>query len=136
MDIILKRKIKKIVDEKKIYRIISNSKWCELLLAMETEMPFEPPFILKRLDEELPSEENILEDHMAFLGDWSFEGICKGNFFVIDWIKIYPYYYAHQKYMEKPKKVNAAEKLKEILESYDIPYTIKNDLFIISGYNR
>ena len=136
MDIVLKRKIKKIVDEKRLYRIISNSKWCDLLLAMETEMPFEPPFILKRLDEEILPEETPFEDHMVFLGDWSFENICKGNFFAIDWIKIYPYYYVHQRYMDKPKKINAAKKLKEILETYAIPYTIKNELFIISGYNR
>ena len=60
MDIILKKKIQKIVDSRHLYRVMSNSKWCDLLLAMETEMPFEPPFILKRLDEEILPEENII----------------------------------------------------------------------------
>lgn len=136
MDIILKKKVKKIADERNLYRIISNSKWCDLLLAMETEMPFEPPFILKRLDEDISPEHDDFDDHLAFLGDWSFENICNGNFFIIDWIKIYPYYYKHQKSLENPKKVDATVKLKEILDFYDIPYSVKNGAFIILGYNK
>lgn len=136
MDIILKKKIQKIVDSRHLYRVMSNSKWCDLLLAMETEMPFEPPFILKRLDEEILPEENIIEEELTYLGDWSFESICNGNFFVIDWIKIYPFYYIHQNHLENPKKIDATEELEEILNIHRIPYKIKNGIFIIRGYNR
>lgn len=136
LDLVLKKKIKKIVDERSLYRVMSNSKWCDLLLAMETEMPFEPPFILKRLDEDIPPEENIIEDQLSYLGDWSFENICNGNFFVIDWLKIYPFYYIHQNHLDNPKKIDAAEELKKILNTHDIPYTIKNEIFIIHGYNK
>lgn len=115
---------------------MSNSKWCDLLFAMETEMPFEAPFILKRLDDEVFSEENIVEEQLTCLGDWSFENICNGNFFVIDWIKIYPFYYVHQNHLENPRKIDATEELKKILNTYRIPYVIKNKIFIIHGYNK
>ena len=62
--------------------------------------------------------------------------LCNGNFFVIDWIKIYPFYYIHQNHLENPKKIDATEELEEILNIHRIPYKIKNGIFIIRGYNR
>jgi hypothetical protein len=138
-----KEKITEIVSKKGMYSCMNNTKWRELKKGVEA-LPFEPPFAVKTVDEEL-NETHKFDKDVPFWGDWGdFEGdymdelgsdIIRIPFYAVEWIKVRPRYTKHQgRLMPEVIAEDITEEFLAILKKHYIPYEEDNGAFIIHGY--
>ena len=57
----LRKKVLRIVEERRMSSIMNDTKWEELRYAMMNEMPFEPPYTVKFLTDDAPCAEATAE---------------------------------------------------------------------------
>ena len=128
-----KEKVLRWISEKGLTSYMNDTKWLELQTAMNEEMPFPPPYILKSLFE----DKSLLEfgTEVSYHGGWDDEAFLWGDFYKIEWIKIRPRYLLHQGRLISPKLMDATDELISVLKKYSIPYEEDDDgAFIIFGY--
>ena len=126
---------------------MNNTKWKELKSGV-AELPFEPPFTMKRIKDKEPSCPTLeLVEDVTYLGDWGLEFddcICGDMFatpyYAVEWIKVRPRYletWSHH-LIPDPKNIAAdvTEQFVGILEKYNIPYEEDNGAFVIYGYKN
>ena len=130
----------KYINENQLVSYMNNTKWNEFRNAMINEMPFEPPYIYKLVDEEETGEYfSALEIDCCGCDAYDEESF---NFLVydeIEWLKVKPEYYEREGGQLVCKKIfhNAEKEFLEIMKKYSIPYEkIGECLYIIYGYKR
>ena len=138
-----KEKIMRIVSQKGMYSCMNNTKWRELKKGVET-LPFEPPYVVKTVDEEI-NESHKFDKDVSHCGDWGdFDGdhadelgsdMIRIPFYAVEWIKVRPRYIKHQGHL-MPEAIaeDITEDFLAILKMYNIPYEEDNGTFIIYGY--
>ena len=140
-----KEKISQIVAIKGMYSAMNNTKWRELKSGI-AELPFQPPFKIKCVDEEeLPIHK--FDRDVYHTCDWGLylENYLGGDmhavpYYAVEWIKVRPRYLERWPHRLLPDLGNiaedATEQFVEILKKYDIPYEEYNGAFIIYGYRK
>ena len=129
-----KKKVLDLLIQKKMYSVMNDTKWKELQQAMRNEMPFTPPYQMKLLREDC-LESSFYED-VWYLGDWSDEALCWGEYREIEWLKIRPRYLKHQGRLLEAAVIDATKEFIEILENYSIPFEEEDGAYIIYGYKK
>lgn len=132
----LKQKADHIIESRQLCSYMNDTKWNELRDAMMNEMPFQPAFIVKFvIDEDAPDDNSIKND---VFGDWyyglSIDRECFNAFFVIEWVKIRPWYMKKRGALVADEKIDASPELEALLRKYSIPYESENGLYCIYGY--
>ncbi len=134
-----KSKITSIIEQRGLYSVMNNTKWAELKTGIQT-LPFAPPFVIKRVDEE-KSVYHEFDENAYYLGDWGdgldcFLGsdIYATPFFAIEWIKVRPCYLKMQGWLIPPEVLDETEEFITILKSNHIPYEERQGVFMIFGY--
>lgn len=115
--------------------VMNNTKWKELQNAMIQEMSFPPPYVLKYVTE-TESERHEFGEDVTWIGDWSDEAMCWGDYYLIEWIKIHPRYLEYQGKLIPKKMIDETEQLKFILQKHSIPYEEDDGVFIVYGYKK
>lgn len=133
---ILKDKAMQIIRERQLWSLMNDTKWRELQVAMRTEMPFAPPYILKIISEEICLEEPYFQKDVSYLGNWDDEILCWGEFYWIEWVKIRPRYLKFRGKLIAPALLDATEQFLEILHRLNIPYDVEDDMYCIYGYKE
>ena len=140
-----KEKINEIVSKKGMYSVMNNTKWKELKNGVAT-LPFQPPFVMKCIDEEEQAQHEFDED-VCYTSDWGLylENDLGGDmyavpYYAVEWIKVRPRYlqYWSHRLIPDPKNIaeDATEQFVEILKKYNIPYEEDNGAFVIYGYGK
>lgn len=130
-----KKKVLNIVQNRNLFGVMNNTKWKELQNAMRQEMSFPPPYVLKYVTE-TESECQEFEEDVTWIGDWSDEAMCWGDYYLIEWVKIRPRYLEYQGKLIPKKMIDETEQLKFILQNYSIPYEENDGVFIVYGYKK
>lgn len=110
--------------------------WANVVQAVIDEMPFQPAFVIKYLDQPYSAgpDENFTSD-VSYLGDWSGENFPPADSYdKIEWIKVRPRYLKHRGRLVKPQLIDASCDFERILEKYNIPYELENGTYCIYGY--
>lgn len=135
-----KEKVLKIVVEKNMYSIMNNTKWRELKQGI-SELPFQPPFVIKAVDEDETLYHQFNKD-VWYHGDWGLylDGYLGGDmfatpFYAVEWIKVRPRYLKRQGRLIADKIIDETEGFRFILKKYNIPYEEENGCFLIYGYH-
>lgn len=130
----LREKVLQIVMERNLCSYMNNTKWNELITAIEEKMPFPPPFEIKYLTENDFSNELQNED-VYYLGDWRGENFpSKEYYFNIEWLKVRPRYLKYCGKLIMPEIIDGSKMFETILNEYHIPYEERNGLYCIYGY--
>lgn len=124
-----------IIQERGLVSYMNDTKWKELQRAVEEEMPFPPPLIIKLLSETLPQIEDF-PPNTYYHGDWSDESFAWGDFFCIEWVKVQPFYYEYVGRLVPSRKIEDGGAFGRILGKYHIPYEKQGEIFIIYGYKK
>jgi hypothetical protein len=127
----LKEKVIEATAERNLGSMMNDTKWKELQNAMENELPFEPPYDLKRVLNE-DSCATDFDNDVWYLGDWSDEALLP--FFSIEWVKIRPRYIKSRGRLVKGEMTDETEKFIAILNKYNLPYEIQGRTYVIYGY--
>lgn len=135
----IKKRALSVIEKRNLYSCMNDTKWGELRYAMLKEMPFPPPYILKTIFEDECPQEKYFQNDVTFIGDWNEGFLCDESlgvkgWFVIEWIKVRPYYLKYRGKLVEPERIDAAGKFEEILTKYSIPYEENNGVYCIYGY--
>jgi hypothetical protein len=112
--------------------LMNDTKWHELRGAVQTELPFAPPYQLKVVLNPHPQPEQFDTD-VNYLGDWSDE--CLVPFYEIEWIQIRPRYLRHRGRLLAAEVLSVESELLAILHRYDVPYRHDKGSIWIFGYS-
>ncbi len=134
-----KEKIKRIVQDKSLCSMMNNTKWRKLKKEV-MKLPFQPPFVIKSIDEE-ENAYHQFENDSYYAGDW---GIYLDNylggdidatpFYAVEWIKVRPCRLEHQGRLIESKVIDETDEFLEILQKLNISYEEQNGTYIIYGY--
>ena len=129
----LKKKVMRLISDKNMYSIMNNTKWLELQYAMQNEVPFSPPYILKCVIDDGDIELPTFDKGVWYLGNWDDEVLQP--FFNIEWVKIRPRYIKLRGNLINGEAVDETEEFLSLLKKYSIPYEEEGDgSYIIYGY--
>ncbi len=135
----LKKKVYRIVEEKGLYSVMNNTKWRELKAGV-SELPFEPPFVIKDVDVE-ESDYHKFDKDSYYPGAWGLylDNYLGGDmyatpFFEVEWIKVRPRMLERQGELMDDKVIDETEEFLEVLRRYNIPFEEKDGVFTIYGY--
>lgn len=134
-----RKQIMSIIETKGLCSIMNNTKWKELKKGI-AELPFCPPYVIKRVDEEeLPYHQ--FDEEVFYQGDWGLylENYLGGDmyatpFYAVEWIKVRPHYKKHRGRLIPDEIIDETEAFLSILERYNIPYEEDNGTYTIYGY--
>ena len=87
---------------------------------METICLSQPPYQIKLLRED--HLESSFSEDVWYLGDWSDEALCWGEYQEIEWLKIRHRYLKHQGRLVQAAVIDATKELIKILENESIPF--------------
>lgn len=134
-----KNRIFKIIEEKGLCSVMNTTKWREVKKVVE-DISFQPPFIIKKLDEE-ETEYHFLDKDSYHENDW---GLYLNNYlggdiyavpyFAVKWIKVKPRILQEQGKLLPPKVIDKTEEFVAGLKKHNIPYEEMNGSFVIYGY--
>ena len=130
-----KKKVLNIVQNRNLFGVMNNTKWKEFQNAMIQEMNFPPPYVLKSITE-IESERHEFGEDVTWIGDWSDEAMCWGDYYLIEWVKIRPRYLEYQGKLIPKKIIDGTEQLQFILQNYSIPYDEDDGVFVVYGYKE
>ncbi|MDD7184904.1 MAG: DUF6678 family protein [Ruminococcus sp.] len=133
-------KLLKYINENHLVSYMNNTKWNEFRNAMINEMPFEPSYMYKLLDEEETGEYfSSLDGDCEGCDTYDEESFNFLQYDEIEWVKVKPRYYEKIGGKLAYKKLfhDAESEFLEIMKKYSIPYEkIGECLYIIYGYKR
>lgn len=120
-----------------LHRVTEEELWETLREAVMTEMPFQPPFVVKFLIDDFPAGDvNALERathpyswHEAFV----FEDIFHAAF-ALEWVKICPRYFKERGRLVSPEVTEGERYLCGILNKYSIPFEKDEKLYTVYGW--
>lgn len=142
-----KRKIMAMVEERRLYPVMNNTKWRELQEAVKI-LPFLPAYQIKDVHSDRPSPVTFDEDHYD-IGNWDDEVLMP--FFQIEWICVRPRLLIKQTGTFKtppklikevlidgnPELLDETQAFLAILQEYSIPYEIdEKGGILIFGYKE
>ncbi|SFD01760.1 DUF6678 family protein [Clostridium uliginosum] len=128
-----KKKVANVVEQKKMFSVMNQTKWKELRNAMINDLPFPPPYICKDIlfdDLKLPA----FDKDVTYIGNWDYEMLYP--FVGIQWIKIRPRYLKHRGRLIDGELIDETEEFISVLKRYSIPYEEENRVFTIYGYKE
>lgn len=113
---------------------MNDTKWREFRKAMETEMPFPPPYLYKTLFEEEAGLPDFSRD-VRYLGDYGPEDFAGHDYRVIQWVKVRPRYYSWEGGLTGKAVLHDAEaEFTAILDRLHIPWEEEKGVYTIYGY--
>ncbi len=134
-----KEKVLSIIQEKGYYSLMNSTKW-QALKAGVSKLPFQPPYVIKGIDE-LETEYHKFDKDVFYTSDWGLylDNYLGGDmyatpFFVVEWIKVRPRILKSQGRLIPNKVIDITEKFISILKECNIPFEEDNGVFIIYGY--
>lgn len=127
-------KVAQIIEKRNLYQVMDDTNWRALQMAMLTEMPFPPPYILKKIDERLFELRNNYQDNIHHYGDWSEKALCRGEYHWIESIEIIPIFQRQIDNDVVMQMVDATEILVNILKKNQIPFEKEENRICIYGY--
>lgn len=127
----LKRKVLNILEKRNLCSYMNNTKWNELINAMLNDMPFPPPYDIKYIDIDCPTDG--MDRDIYCYGDW-YEPFLLTENVLIEWVKIKPVILKRRGLLIPPEVIDETQELIRILEKYNIPYTEENNIFTVYGY--
>ena len=134
-----KKNVLKIIEQKGLCSVMNTTKWKELKKVV-SELPFQPPFVIKEVDEEVTSYHTFDQDE-RHEGDWGLylENYLGGDlfatpYFAIEWVKVRPRILKTQGRLIADKVVDETEAFIKGLNQYGIPYEEQDGTVIIYGY--
>lgn len=133
----IRERIAEIVESRNLTSYMNDTKWKEFREAMENEMPFRPPYILKTLFEEEKGEYfSHFTDDVWYLGAYGAEEFAGLNYKIIEWVKVRPRYYEVKGGRLVQEKIlhDAEAEFVAVLSKYHIPYEVKDGVYVIYGY--
>lgn len=136
---IAKLKAKDVINQRGLTSYMNNTKWRNLVEAMNTKMPFKPFYDIKYLLEERDEESYYsFEGIINYTGDWG-DGCyyfkTDAEFFHIEWIRIHPILHVYNRQNLSYDVIDACDELEYFLNKYKIHYEIeKNNTYLIYGY--
>ncbi|MCM1506432.1 MAG: hypothetical protein NC177_04765 [Ruminococcus flavefaciens] len=128
----LKHKVLNILERRNLCSYMNNTKWNELINSMLNDMPFPPPYDIKYIDIDHSTGDDVNKGIYHY-GDW-YETFLLTENVLIEWVKIKPVILKHRGLLIPPEVIDETQELITILEKYNIPYTEKNNIFIVYGY--
>ena len=133
----LRRQVQQISDERGLRSCMSGEKWAQLRNAMMSEMPFQPPYLVKFITDDLPAgDENELVSSyhpMPWHEAYVFDNIFDASF-ALEWVKICPRYYKHRGKLIAPEEISAEAELLQILEKYAVAFEKEDGVYTIYGW--
>lgn len=119
---------------------MNNTKWNELINAINDELPFCPPYDLKLIFEEDDSKfyRAVQSKSLCCADCYDDETFNDFGNYLIEWIKILPRYWERvggQLYYRLVEHSCEKEFLK-VLHKYSIPYEYRDGIYTIYGYKR
>lgn len=132
-----KQKVKAYIENNNYYSVMNNTKWLELINGVKNELPFTPPYVLKTLFEDEDMSLSFEAD-VDYLGAWNDEALCWGQYYLIEWIKVRPRYVKNigGRLVSKEQVIDEEQEFISLLCKYNIPYEVKNGMYIIYGYRQ
>ena len=134
-----KKKVMSIVQSKGLCSMMNNTKWRELKKGVAA-LPFQPPFVMKTVDEEETEYHRFDEDAFHF-GEWGLylDNYLGGDvdatpFWAVEWIKVRPRYKKARGRLVPDEIIDATKDFLSVLEKYNIPFEESNGAYIIYGY--
>ena len=134
-----KENIHRIIGQKGLCSAMNTTKWKELKKVVG-ELPFQPPFVIKEVDEEEMSRHTFDQD-VRHSGDWGLylDNYLGGDmyavpYFAVEWIKVRPRLLKAQGRLLPDKVIDETAEFIEGLKKYGIPYEEQNGTVIIYGY--
>lgn len=135
-----RQKYLKYISENGLTSYMNNTKWNELINALNNEISFSPPyevqFLFDSQDYSTGFYKAIEEKSLQYAECYDNETFNNQEYFLIEWLKIHPKYYERiggQLYY-KIVEHSCESELIEILKKYNIPYEYKNEVYTIYGY--
>ena len=132
-------KIRTIIEQKGMCSVMNTTKWKELKIGI-SKLPFEPPFVIKTVDEK-ESEYHTFEEDIYHTMDWGLYldnylggDIYATEYFEIEWIKVRPRILKKQGKLIPDKIIDETEEFVAVLQKYSIPFEEENGTYIIYGY--
>ncbi|MGN1412149.1 MAG: DUF6678 family protein [Oscillospiraceae bacterium] len=135
-----RKKLLKYLEENNLTSYMNDTKWNKFVNAMNDEMPFQPPYDIKYLEQ--PSEDyliNAIKNQTIYHEDYYDDETFTPYYYkFIEWVKIYPRYWEKVGGQLIYKKIlhDCEKELIQVLEKYHIPfeYDNKNGIYTIYGY--
>ncbi len=124
-----KRQVREALAQRGLGAWMSNTKWRELLGAINA-LPFPPPYQRKDVLHAEP-EPSTFDADVWYLGDWV-EGIHP--LFSIEWLRIRPRYLAHVGQLLPLTVVDCEAALEQALQTLGQPYEKADGSIWIYGY--
>ncbi len=125
-----------IISSRNLTSYMNDTKWKEFRKAMLYEMPFPPPYEMKTLFESDSYVNTFTASEPLCTGDYSLETFAGGNYKIIEYITVKPFYYECQGGQLSYKRIfhTADNIFWNILNKYNIYYEKINDSCYIFGY--
>ena len=134
-----KKQILRIIEQKGMCSMMNTTKWRELKKII-SELPFQPPFVIKEVDEDETTYHEFDRD-VRFGGDWGLylDNYLGGDmyatpYFAVEWVKVRPRILQQQGRLIPDKVIDETELFIEGLKKHNISYEEVNGTFIIYGY--
>lgn len=136
-----KKQIRKIIEQRGLCSMMNATKWRELKKVVG-ELPFQPPFVVKKVDEEESSYHDFNQD-VWFGGDWGLYldnylggDISATPYYAVEWVKVRPRILQPPGRLAPVKVIDndETELFVEGLKKYNIPYEQVDGTIIIYGY--
>ena len=134
-----KKQVIRIIEQRGLCSMMNTTKWRELKKVV-SELPFEPPFVIKMVDEEETSYHRFDKD-VRFGGDWGLYlddylggDIYATPYFAVEWVKVRPRILQRQGRLIPDKVIDETELFVEGLKKYNIFYEEVDGCFVIYGY--
>jgi len=118
------------VEARGLVTLMNDTKWRELISAVNSRLPFRPAFQLKTVLCDTPYPERFEED-VTYGCDW-FDG--HESFYWIEWLRVRPTILRHRGKMLAPQKEDIEEAFVKILCEVGIPHRKTCGCIEIRGY--
>ncbi|MFN2301427.1 MAG: DUF6678 family protein [Gammaproteobacteria bacterium] len=110
----------------------SEVQWTALQRAVETELPFPPPYQFKCFG--YPPHPDPFDADVDYWGDWS--DACLRPFEQLEWLRVRPRYLKHRGRLVAPEVVDIEREFVMLLERLTVPYERDGEAIVITVPHR
>jgi hypothetical protein len=102
---------------------MNDTKWRELVEAVQTELPFEPFSVARYLrnPDDIPLGDFLHWEHLNV---------------ATEWVKVHTRTEVHRGMLVPPAIIECTDQFRSILERLNIPYSEDNGIFTVYGHSK